>query len=337
MGTLDLLPVPLSPERASRRFFAAAALIWTMSPAVARAQTGPEAGALPVDLRVHGPPGCSSTADFTRRLRGYGVRVRAVREGEGARAFLVDLHEEAPGMVGTLAVRDAIGEGRRTVRGADCDAVAAGLAFIAAVILDPERVRSGPPPELQPLPSHPPRPAPDDHEPRWRLALGAGLQAAAGLAPGIEAVPRAFVDVELGRALRWANARLSAGRGFAHQVFTESGIAEITLTDVRLEPCADVATLGAWRGRVCGLVDVVSLFGKGIATVNASDRLRWSLDLGVALRPTWSATRWLSLGLGLGVEFPLTRYRFTFAPNTSAYPTEMMAGFAELTTAVYFW
>ncbi|MGA7119958.1 MAG: hypothetical protein WBY94_07675 [Polyangiaceae bacterium] len=242
---------------------------------------------------------------------------------------------------------------RREVRGADCESVATSLTLVAAVILDPEVPGNGV--EADVAPSSPPgashaNPAPgqtwpsstrEEHVPSAgtpgavRFWFGVGLEGALGLGPDLAVVPRAFADLELAEAR--LSVRLSFGRGYTRTIETAAGSAEITLTDLRLEPCVDVSSPAALRIRACGIVDAGMLEGVGTNTKGPRSESRPVTELGLGLRPTWIIRDSISIGLLAGAAAPLARYRFYFAsPDTTAYRVPTWAGLLEFSMGVHF-
>lgn len=95
------------------------------------------AGAEPVRIRYGSEPGCPSESAFESLVRGH--TARAEFASGAARSFEVVLERQGPRWGGTLRVRTA-GESRASVRyleGDSCDEVAAGLALVAALAIDP--------------------------------------------------------------------------------------------------------------------------------------------------------------------------------------------------------
>jgi hypothetical protein len=328
----------------------------------AAADGPPDTDGIPLRLTVEAPLGCSDSAAFLSQLRKHTPRVREAARAERARSLIVALRAEDGQFVGALTVRDeAGGEGHREVRGADCPSVVAGLAFVAAVIVDPRAAlreipsdssfvaqagdgasprstTESPSAEAAPR-SPPPRDTASARQPgtALRLAAGAGIEMARGLGPDTAVIPRLFVDLELPRLLRGAHVRLSAGRGLARSVGTEFGTADIALTDVRVDPCVDVTSLASFQLGVCGIVDGVYMAGAGTNTWQPQDAQRFSVELGLGLRPRWVLLQWVTLEAMIGGAAPLVRYRFFFAPDTTAYRLAAVSGFVEFAAGVRFW
>jgi hypothetical protein len=294
------------------------------------AQPADERPSLPLRLTVESPAGCPSGPEFFAQVRAHTARIREAAPGEPARTVRVELEPSGGQFLGRLSIRETNGEeGRREIRDVGCESVAAGLAFVVAVIMDPEAARTAspsaiPPPSLARPPSSPP----------LRLSAGAAFEVAEGLGPDSAIIPRVFVDGEF----PWgASARVSVGRGLARSVDTALGTAIVTLADARFEPCLDAWSAGPFQARVCGIVEWAILSGEGTNTTSPQSATRSSLELGLGLRPTWTIKGRLTLGLMGGMAAPIARYRFYFAPNTTAYQLAAWAGFGEFSAGVHFW
>jgi len=288
---------------------------------------------IPVHLAVVVSGNCPGREAFVDRLNARSARIRVARDEEPAPSMQVELGDEDGQVLGRLAFYPFEGplhgqELRRSVRGTDCESVTTSLALVAAVILDPgapEGDRS-----TVPLASVP---SPGSH----RLSLGAALETAVGLGPDPAVVPRAFVDLELPAPLATASLRISFGHGYTQTVETAAGSAEITLTDLRFEPCLDVWSPATWRIRGCGIVEGGMLSGAGTKTNHPQSESRSLIELGLGLRPTWIVRDSISLGLLAGASAPLARYRFYFAsPDTTAYRVAAWSALLEFSIGVRF-
>jgi hypothetical protein len=330
-----------------------------------------EQSPVPLRLTVDAPAGCPDRDAFLAQLHARSGRIREAVSGESAPSMHVELWSGNGQALGMLTVRALDGEeGHREVRGADCESVAAGLALVAAVILDPSAALTAgvgaapspaPPEQGQPRTvvastspgpaqtalaaslSVQPSPSPRDVSRRARpadpprLSLGAAFEIAAGLGPDPGIVPRAFLDLELPTPLHGASARLSVGRSYTRAVATAIGTAEITLTDIRFEPCLDAWSPATLRVRACGIVEGGVLSGQGTNTTDPRSEDRTFLELGLGLRPTWIVRDQMTVGLLVGGAVPLSRYRFYFAPDATAYRLAPWSGFGEVSVGVRFW
>jgi len=353
---------------AGRRLASLGCLAGLFCSHVAMAQTGQtgQGSGLPLRLTIDAPAGCPDRATFLAQVKGYAARVREASPGELAPTIHVEMRPGDADFRGILTVRDVDGEeGRREVRDVDCASVAAALAFVAAVVVDPDvaRTANGAPAvrmakgDAAPSAGAPAASAPSSKSssgargsPRTgrdlssrsasrppRLAAGAAIAGIEGLGPGVQIVPRLFVDLALPGPLERFDGRVSFGRGFTSAAPTAFGTARITLTDLRFEPCFAAGPRGAFRVGACGVVDVAILTGEGTNTTDPQTLTRRSVELGAGLRPTWILGDRVTLGLLVGAAVPMARYRFLFTPNATAYELAAWSGFAELSAGVYFW
>ncbi len=355
-----------------RGFFALAfhlAILLSSARSVAE-PAGPPAD-LPIRLTV-ATADCLDAAGFAAQLRRHTSRVREVSGGEPARALRVDLRREGGQFVGGLTVRDVDGnEGHREVSGTDCPSVVASLAFVAAVIVDPAAMlrgadslspaqssrsplasSSGTAGSVEPSPvgasalgtsagepSHSPPESPGTARGTapFRLSAGGALEVALGLGPGAAVIPRLGVDFEFPHLVRGAQLRVSGGRGLSRSVSTDVGTAQIALSDVRIDTCFDVLRPASFRMGACGVADGVVLGGEGANTAESQSASRLSIELGLALHPRWIVHDSITFGVAVGGLVPLSRYRFYFAPDQTAYRLAAVSGFAELEAGVAFW
>jgi len=335
--------------RCASSAFSLAALIG----APAAAAEIPEAThGLAVRVTVNAP--CSDSGAFFAELRKHSPRVREALAGEPAAGMDVAIRLDGSRFVGVLAVRElGQSEANREVGGPDCSSVLAGLAFVAAVIVDPEAAGQAslgfaPPARSADIPLTPnaiaAAPAADSFPRRdeagtahpFRFTAGAAVEAARGLGPDTALVPRIFLDFAFPRIAGGLDARVSGGRGLTRQVATNLGTAEIDLTDLRLDACVDTWSRAGFEVASCALFDGVLLSGQGTQTESPHGETRLSFELGLALRPRWSVTESIALELVLGASAPLARYRFYFDPDTTAYRLAAIAGFAEFGAGVRF-
>jgi hypothetical protein len=302
---------------------------------VGAAQPSAGGSPLPIRLTVDAPAGCPDRAEFLAQVKGYAARVREALPGEAAREIHVEMRSADDEFIGRLTMTEPDGtEGRREVHDVDCGSLSAGMAFVAAVVVDPNvALKAAPAPVVHRSPPEPPL----RHEPPARLSAGAAFAAIIGLGPGTQLDPRGFVDLELPGPLHRFDARVSLGRAFTNSVATPSGTAQITLTDLRLEPCFDMGLPGPLGLRACGIVDGALLVGQGTLTNGPQMAKRLSIELGLGLRPTWVVGRRFILGVLVGAAVPTARYRFLFSPNETAYQLAAWSGVGEFSIGVYFW
>jgi hypothetical protein len=338
-----------------RRYFASLLSALAICAQVAVALAGEGGSDIPLRLGFEAAAGCPDRQTFLAQLHARSARIREGAPGEDARAMRVELVADGGEITGRVTLSGANGdEGDREVRGADCETVARGLSLVAAVILDPSAAPEGaattdatgaptseareaptsdapnaPPVATAPSSPRPPQPP--------RLFLGWALEAAWGLGLDPQILPRVFVDVELPALPAGPSARLSVGRGFTWSEDTASGTADLTLTEVRFEPCLDAWSSARFRGRACGVLDVGVLSGEGKNTIDARREIRGAIELGVGVRPTWLVSDRIALGVLLATSWPLARYRFYFAPDATAYRLAPWSAVGEFDVGVRIW
>ena len=103
----------------------------------------------------------------------------------------------------------------------------------------------------------------------------------------------------------------------------EACLMRVSESDLAFEPCPFVEfgrlrAVGIHRG---GNIERNELWG----------------SLGLVLRPTWTFSRWLVLGAGLGVQLPLRRYRFAFTGEPEVALTPTIGFEASLSLGLRFW
>ena len=237
--------------------------------------------------------------------------------------------------------------GGREIHGTDCQSVGEGLALIAVVILDPSVVvpadisPASAPAGVLPEPVARARvstsPMSPLARPAPRLAIGAAAAAIVGQGPEVVFEPRAFLDLDVPGPVSKGSIRLSAGRSYPRTVDTQTGAAQITLTDVRLEFCFEPWSAGALQVRTCGLAEGGALSGQGLNTNLPKSASRGLLELGLGIRPVWALSDQVTVGLLLAAEAPVATYRFYFiSPDTTAYRLSMWSAWAELGVGVRF-
>ncbi|HEV3194444.1 MAG TPA: hypothetical protein VGY54_28300 [Polyangiaceae bacterium] len=324
---------------------------------VSAAQSAAPSPELPLRVTVDAVGGCPDRAAFFARVRSYAPRVREAIAGEPARTMRVVLRAEGEEFLGTLRVKQVDGEeGSRQVRGADCGSAIEGLAFVAAVIMDPDVAQAGagasasrslssaarpgePRATRESVLSPASIPAPIPRGPPVRLSAGAAIEVAEGLGIDPESIARVFIDLEFPGLLRGASLRAGAGRGFASSVNAGSTTASFVLTDLRVEPCLAIWSKAPLSLLGCGVLQVLTMSGQAesVGTTSQADS-NPSVELGLALRPMWTLGDRIAVGLLLGAAAPTARYRFYFSPSeTTVYRLAAWSGFGQFSAGVYFW
>jgi hypothetical protein len=332
------------------RVLASVGALVTVSGQGAPAHALPAPG-LPLRLTVTAAFGCPDGATLLSQVKDYAPRVRAALPGESATAIQIEVHPSGPLLEGIVTVEDPGGaSGRRELQGANCDSLASAAAFVIAVIMDPQAARAreqapaSPSPALSALttapPSKPPPPPPSKPPPPiGQLSAGTALEIAHGFGPDPAVIARLLIDFAFSRWLTGVSLRLEGGRGLEHSVHVGAGTATIGATDARIEPCFDVWSPRALEMRGCGVVEMLFLSADseaGDPATSQSPTLA-SLELGLAVRPTWTIGKYFSVGLLAGAAVPLARYRFYFTlPDTTVYRLPALSTFGELSAEVNF-
>lgn len=113
-----------------RRFIVATAVVC----AVAAPATS-DAEAERIALRYEAYPGCPNRREFEARI--VALTQKASFSETGRRQFRIRLEQDSAGVVGHLEILAEADSGSREVRGKSCDEVAAALALITALAVDP--------------------------------------------------------------------------------------------------------------------------------------------------------------------------------------------------------
>jgi hypothetical protein len=208
----------------------------------------------------------------------------------------------------------------RQLQGVRCNEVARALAFVVAVLIDPNAATRTPP-------SHPQaaggsaaaapvrrRSAPVAELPsRWRFGVGAELAAQTAVAPHVTWGPRMAVGVHwIGPdGIDAVSARVSIGHVSSGSLPGGWGDASISWTAGRLEGCR------GWWGKllsaeVCGSFEVGAIHGQGWRASQTSGATAPWIAPGGLVRGGWSLVDSLVVQASVGVFAPLMRPRFYF-------------------------
>jgi hypothetical protein len=299
-----------------------------------------QAPGLPLRLTVTAAFGCPDGATLLSQVKDYAPRVRAALPGESATAIQIDVHPSGPLLEGIVTVEDPGGaSGRRELQGANCDALASAAAFVIAVIMDPQAARANEQTPTSPSPALVPAPPSKPLLPIGQISAGTALEIAHGFGPDPAVLARLLLDFAFSRWLAGVSLRIEGGRGLEHSVHVGAGTATIGATDARIEPCFDVWSPRALMVRGCGVVEMLFLSADSEAGDPATSQspTLTSVELGLAVRPTWTIGKYFSVGLLAGAAVPLARYRFYFTlPDTTVYRLPALSTFGELSAEVNF-
>jgi hypothetical protein len=276
-----------------------------LSAAVVVFALAPSASADPATARLDwkvasGVEGCPDSAEFATLAR---ERMgREVFQGETGEVVSIRVDRAPQGLQGTIELRSGSGSelGRREIvaEGPSCQNLVDHLVLVASLMLD--YAQNGPAPHPAPI-RVPPQEAPGL---RWQAAAvfeaGTGMLPGGGLGGGVD------VGVLLPPA--WSF-ELSGYVFFNRDI--EGVDQEISSYALRVAICPFAVTPGPTRLKFCAsqqtarLVVHDTVFPPGRTQEQLSAAVGPRVRLDVLPRPP------LLLSLALGVEFPLTRVRFT--------------------------
>ena len=113
----------------------------------------------PIYVTLRLAPECQGASNFAERLLSRTHRLRRANPGEPGIVFDIAARPFQTGFVGQLQIQELDGRyTQRSVEGATCDGVINALAFVAAVLVDPEAAQRVAPPAAPPAPELPPIP-----------------------------------------------------------------------------------------------------------------------------------------------------------------------------------
>lgn len=120
--------------RACRRLVAAAPLLFATAALAPPIKAEPER----IHVQFDAPKGCSDEATFLRALKKRTKSLDRTSESNATRSFVVSIRRASASASGQLEIRGpGVATSVRTVAGETCDEVAAALALMTALALDP--------------------------------------------------------------------------------------------------------------------------------------------------------------------------------------------------------
>jgi hypothetical protein len=295
-----------------------------------------------VRFEVHAPAGCPSDQEFVQRVETR-TAVHMAEPGQSARTFVVTLTEPADASAdtyrGELVVREADGRtSARSIAGTTSDEVAAALAVIIAIELNPEAdrpdvgIEPSPPqaPGAQtpspPAPAAPERPAELPLEPRWRAGavLGSGIMSA--ISDSVSAT--IALSFELRREsdrLLAPSFRFGLTTGPPGIVTGPDGQGSLFLFAPTLEGCPLQVRFAARRVVLepCGTFEIGFLFASG-SPASGGDTGRRDLRpwaaLGATARALWTFREPFFVEVAGTIFTPLVRDQFyIYTPNVALF------------------
>jgi hypothetical protein len=324
----------------------------------------------PFRLEYEASAACPDRDAFVREILARTTRPRLVT-GDDARAIamrvVIETKNDASSS-GRLDVREPDGTSEtRSVTSRTCSEVAAGLALVAALVLDPDARTDAEPtrPLPEPVPStdaptttRPTRPtppttpttpttppSPSDRsvartplplpapESWTRATAGAQVGFLGGIGPALAPMIGAFIDLEH----KWRRGPSSAVRLGFDVAQTQSGLAQDGTQayewfggSVRLCPLY-VALSQHWRAAPCAAMQIAAHRATAQRVPNpTSSTDAWLAPAAIATLE-WAISREIGLELHGGALFPLLRSRYFLAPNTTIFEVPAVAptaGFA---------
>lgn len=282
-----------------------------------------------VDWRA--PPGCSSPARLNEQIitRSDGAR----SDPEGAR-YVVDVSQDAAGYV---VARATLPSGStRFVRALRCDEVAAAVAFIVSMDLEPQgdvRAPTAEPPEgpvsdtvedviTSPVKHSSSEPA------SWRTYLGATGGVAGGQLPGI--MPRGGLFIELADEAgpAWRRGKLSIVFGSGQLPRSEDDVS-LKQLQALLEACP----LGIGMASLCGGLEAGAVMLQGGDALANETTFRASVGARVGAQLRWAGSAgWLGELEG-GALLPLTLNEYVVERSDDSIQslhTVTLSGYAAL-------
>jgi hypothetical protein len=322
--------VPTSPWPGRAKAISAAAVALLALAAPARA-------ANVVRLHFEAPAACPGALTFALHVqaRTRHTRVHPVPTSDRA-DWWVKIEAAHEGFAGTLTLAQDTRRTERTLAGATCDEVVAGLAVVAALLVEPEAMA---PAEEEPAEAAAPAPPPQ-RAPRVRVSAFAGVRNGAGPGPSLSAgmaftvpgAPRAAGLVA--GALVWRVALQAAPMGdLGVQGLRTAGA--LTTAWMALCPVALVGPRS--HAALCPGVEIgwqrVRIDGGG--TVRRHDR-PW-LAAGAELHLAWRVAHRLVLEANAMAGSPLMRSRYDLQSGGTAYATPAWTATLRLGAGVLLW
>jgi hypothetical protein len=305
------------------------------------ALAGHAAAAAPEPYRIEyaAPSGCSSREMFVRELLGRTPLVRVAESGGPSAVYVVTLSQRTNDLFGELVLRERDGrETRRALRGKTCDEVVSALAFIAAILVDPDAVsrtpteapRRAPPRRAAPLLEGSEGSAYSEQGTRFRVGAGAGASLETSVSPNVAFGPYAELVVErTSDGARGLSFGLALHRVNAPSVLTRAGRAHFSWTAARGWFCPfSLPSRGAVSFVPCGAVEGGTLVAEGSETIGEKTVVRPWLAFGPLARLELRPTRFLAISLdGMAVFTPISHPTFFFSPDIEVFSVPVV-GFA---------
>jgi hypothetical protein len=306
--------------------------------------------------------GCPSRAELVDEIRARSPRVVEAPAGEEAIGVAVRVTKERRGFAGTVTLRFAgAAPSSRTLAGASCSEVVAGLALMAAVAVDPilasapidaspavsasassSPSSSASPPANDASSASPPidagapdvveaqdaaTPAPSASPPPpangWRWSVGAEASLVASPAPATLTTALLFVDVA--RTSRFSpSARLRLERSLHDNATPTTPGVTFAWTVASIDACPTSWSSASIRVEPCVRVHGGILEATGANVVPTRDSTRPWASVGPLARARWALAPPLALEIEGALVVPLVRDRFFSEPNVTVFQSAVL-------------
>lgn len=329
-------------RRSRLRFLMVSAWFWRFAVGLSIVFLPFEAGATPSEgprFGYQAPVECPTGADFAAQVA---ARTSSFRAPSSPFALTVAIEPDAHGLVGRVTFARAEQSTVRELRAARCNELVQALTLIVAILIDPQASVTPTPTDenLAPSVQLPPAAAPARPPPPTPIWFIAGPEVALDTAVTREAavVGRLFFGIGRGdHSLALSSARLSFSRVSAHESSPVSSYrAEFVRETARLDGCLLRLRAGGLAFEPCPFIELGRLRAIGIHSTGSATRNQLWSSLGLVLRPTWTFSRRLVLGAGIGVQLPLGRYRFSFTGEPEVTHTPVVGFEASFGLGVRF-
>jgi hypothetical protein len=315
------------------------------------------ADAEPIRIEYRAPASCPGEADFAAQVTGRTTRARLASPGETARTFTIEITASGGAIRGKLTIDKP--RAVREVKGGTCDEVISALGLVTALAIDP-RASTAPKPPPPPPPSAPspppPPPKPREHFPpppryaplpwygpiadplpalltpapeaRWRVGWGLHFGGASAIAPSILPVLGGFVAIARdSSAVLAPSFRLAILRADSGWITSGASLARFAWTAARAEGCPIRLEPAPSLGIVpCVHITAGALDASGISLAPQPGSARPWVAPGLLARVAWDIVDRVFLEAEGGVDFPLIRDTFYFAPANTAHAVPVAGG-----------
>jgi hypothetical protein len=305
-----------------------AAIVTGLAAALAVAR--PARADAPARLLYSAPVGCPDAGSFASAVRERAPRAQL--SVDAPRTFTVTITAADDGFAGTLATPDA--GAPRALAASRCDDLAAALALVTALAIDPSSADApiAPLAAVSAPPAPPPPPPRGVALPRYGLAAFVAPEIDGGIAP--DALPAASVEARL---LRRGLGHLDLGGALGRDTGeTAAGAARFTWMVARISACWT-----AIEARVavdaCGDAEGGALEAEGVNVVRAQDLRRLWVSAGVHAAARVDVTASIFAELRVGASAPLTRDRFYFTPDVFVHEATALTPWIGVGVGARFW